>query len=632
MAVAHRDTPAVLRKHGYSEIKKVGEGSFGKAILVRGQNGQQLICKMVDISRASKKEMEDAVKEGKLLASLSHPYIVHYRESFSDSGWFCILMDFCECGDLSKEIAKFKKKGSPIPENQVMTWFVQCILALKYIHDRHILHRDLKPQNLFLCKDGGLQVGDFGVSKVLECTIAVARTQIGTPYYLAPELCQAKPYSTPCDMWSMGVILYEMGARKVPFDAASIPALVQNITSGRIPTLSVPGYSSHPGKLVSELLERDPKRRPGTDEILAKPEIQERVKLMMEEAEQREAQQNKDVPAAPKAAPQAAPQPAQIEGLHKEKAGKYSKDDLVEFYSKSHQGWLPAIITNVDDSGSILIDLKPNTWISCTEQASSVRSREAAVNAPSAAPRQASPLRGVGTPRSNSPAAGTPRLQRCPSSGTPRNQGGTDLPRPGSRGASPMHRSPSAGNIRPLSARGSAGSYKIGDLVEFWSNSHNDWLPAHVKNVDASGRIIIDLKPNTWISKDEQSTKVRPRAPAVVERPYSGRRPSQQGASPQLPRPPLHRSPSWGNNDNRAPSPAGRIGTPLRSQSPSSRGREMTPMRAASPSNRGGREMTPLRAPSPSGWRAPSPSGRGYRPPSGRASPLRVGGSHIAGM
>jgi len=89
MAVAHRDVNGLLRKHGYTEIKTVGQGSFGKAILVKSDVGDQLICKMVDISKASRKEMDEAVKEGKLLAELNHPYIVRYRENFTESGWLC---------------------------------------------------------------------------------------------------------------------------------------------------------------------------------------------------------------------------------------------------------------------------------------------------------------------------------------------------------------------------------------------------------------------------------------------------------------------------------------------------------------------------------------------------------------
>merc|ERR1719450_1449230 len=145
-------------------------------------------------------------------------------------------MDFCEGGDMTAQIEKARKLRKPIQEDQVMRWFTQAVLALKYIHEKHILHRDLKPQNFFLSKNV-LKMGDFGIAKVLSCTIAVARTQIGTPYYLSTELCQEKPYTWPSDIWSMGCILYELCALKVPFDAANISGLVQKICRGPTPVI-----------------------------------------------------------------------------------------------------------------------------------------------------------------------------------------------------------------------------------------------------------------------------------------------------------------------------------------------------------------------------------------------------------
>merc|ERR1719486_497884 len=112
-----------------------------------------------------------------------------------------------------------------IPEEQVLRWFTQAMLALKHCHEKHILHRDLKSGNFFLSKNDNLKMGDFGIAKVMECTAAVAQTQIGTPYYLSPEI------------WSMGVILFEMCARRVPFDANDLKGLISRITRDPIPQM-----------------------------------------------------------------------------------------------------------------------------------------------------------------------------------------------------------------------------------------------------------------------------------------------------------------------------------------------------------------------------------------------------------
>lgn len=473
-------------------------------------------------------------------------------------------------------------------------------------------------------------MGDFGIAKVLECTMACARTQIGTPYYLSPELCQERPYSSPADIWAMGCILFEMCALKVPFDADSIPKLVNNITKGKIPE-APKTYSTFMQQLVAEMLVRDPNKRPGCDEILLKPEIQAVVRSMVDEAEEKEG-----IDAGRNASPRAAPAP--IEGLYKDSAGNYKKDDPIQYLSTAHKSWLDGKIIDVAPNGWILIDLKPNTWIPTDLQATNVRPRGAmgVLNRAAADIRQNSPANRAASPmhqRAPSPAnraasrEGTPRCNPPWNGGPPSSRDGA----PGSRGASPLHRSPSGNNIaQPMTPRSAAGNHRVGDLIEFWSNSHKDWLPAQVTDTDANGRILIDLKPNTWISKDEQSQKVRPRrSGGAYERPSSGnRRPQlpQVGGSPQLPRPPLHRSPSWGAADNRAPSPAGRERTPLRAPSPS--GRAQTPVRAASPSGRNGSGRTP----SPQAGYCPGMYSNPNRPPRVAQSPLRVGGAAIAGQ
>lgn len=87
-------------------------------------------------------------------------------------------------------IAKQKEIGTGLPESTILGWFVQMALALKHVHERKILHRDLKTQNIFLTSKGEVKIGDFGIARVLQHTYDCANTAIGTPYYLSPEICQ----------------------------------------------------------------------------------------------------------------------------------------------------------------------------------------------------------------------------------------------------------------------------------------------------------------------------------------------------------------------------------------------------------------------------------------------------------
>ncbi|XP_033369359.1 serine/threonine-protein kinase Nek1 isoform X4 [Parus major] len=263
----------------YIKVRKIGEGSFGKAILVKAkENGQHYVIKEINISKMSNKEREESRREVAVLANMKHPNIVLYRESFEENGCLYIVMDYCEGGDLFKKINA--QKGIPFSEDQILDWFVQICLALKHIHDRKILHRDIKSQNIFLTKDGTIQLGDFGIARVLNSTAELARTCIGTPYYLSPEICQNKPYNNKSDIWALGCVLYEMCTLKHAFEAGNMKNLVLKIISGPFPPVSM-HYSYDLRNLLSQLFKRNPRNRPSVNSILEKNFIAKRVEKFL---------------------------------------------------------------------------------------------------------------------------------------------------------------------------------------------------------------------------------------------------------------------------------------------------------------------------------------------------------------
>jgi NIMA (never in mitosis gene a)-related kinase len=144
---------------------------------------------VINVSHMTPKELGDAKQECTLLSQLTHPNIVEYREHFVANGELCIVMAFAEGGDLYSKIQS--QRGRLFSEDEVCNYFVQILLAMKHVHARRILHRDLKSQNIFLT--GGqklIKLGDFGIAKVLQNSMACARTAIGTPYARGnPSLC-----------------------------------------------------------------------------------------------------------------------------------------------------------------------------------------------------------------------------------------------------------------------------------------------------------------------------------------------------------------------------------------------------------------------------------------------------------
>ncbi|XP_029563378.1 serine/threonine-protein kinase Nek1 isoform X4 [Salmo trutta] len=259
----------------YEKVRKIGEGSFGKAILVKSrEDGKQYVIKEIGISRMSSKERQESRKEVAVLANMSHPNIVQYKESFEECGCLYIVMDYCEGGDLFKTINS--QNGVQFPEEQILDWLVQICLALKHVHDRKILHRDIKSQNIFLTKDGTIQLGDFGIARVLNSTVELARTCIGTPYYLSPEICENKPYNNKSDVWALGCVLYEMCTLKHAFEAGNMKNLVLKIIRGSYPPVSI-HYSQDLRSLMGQLFRRNPRERPSVSSILDKPFLSHRI-------------------------------------------------------------------------------------------------------------------------------------------------------------------------------------------------------------------------------------------------------------------------------------------------------------------------------------------------------------------
>ncbi|XP_045884126.1 serine/threonine-protein kinase Nek5 isoform X1 [Meles meles] len=200
---------------------------------------------------------------------MKHPNIVTFFSSFQENNRLFIVMEYCDGGDLMRRIRR--QRGMLFSEDQILSWFVQISLGLKYIHDRKILHRDIKAQNVFLSKNGMVaKLGDFGVARVLNNSMELARTCVGTPYYLSPEICQNKPYNNKTDIWSLGCVLYELCALKHPFEGNNLHQLVLKICQAHF--APIPTTFSHDLQaLIAQLFEVSPRDRPSINSILKTP-------------------------------------------------------------------------------------------------------------------------------------------------------------------------------------------------------------------------------------------------------------------------------------------------------------------------------------------------------------------------
>ncbi|NWZ62240.1 NEK5 kinase, partial [Acrocephalus arundinaceus] len=263
----------------YEIIKQIGEGSFGKIFLAKGKmDNEPCVIKEINLTKMPVKEKEASEKEVILLAKMKHANIVTFYASLQEKNKLYIVMEYCDGGDLMKRINM--QHGVLFDEDQILSWFVQISLGLKHIHDKKILHRDVKAQNVFLSNNGKVaKLGDFGIARQLNSTTEFAHTCVGTPYYLSPEICENRPYNNKTDIWSLGCVLYELCALKHPvstFQGNSLHELVLKICRGRFQPVS-PNYSYDLRILISQLFKTSPRDRPSINSILRKPFLQKLV-------------------------------------------------------------------------------------------------------------------------------------------------------------------------------------------------------------------------------------------------------------------------------------------------------------------------------------------------------------------
>lgn len=239
------------------------------------------VIKQIVISKMSEKERIETLKEAQILQIFNHPNIVRFRESYkTKKGHLCIVMDYADGGDLAKAIED--QRGRYFNESQILDWFTQICLGMKHVHDRKILHRDIKCQNVFLTKQGIIKLGDFGIARVLRHTYDVSRSMVGTPYYLSPEIIEGRPYSFKSDIWSLGVMLYEMCALKPPFEGMNMHFLAMHIVRGKFQQIPL-HFSRELRSLVNRMLTIDVSKRPSINQILGEPFIAVRIKKFLEQ-------------------------------------------------------------------------------------------------------------------------------------------------------------------------------------------------------------------------------------------------------------------------------------------------------------------------------------------------------------
>ena len=282
----------------FQTIKKLGEGTNGQVFLIKSKKTQKEYALKAIKTKNLKKPLIKKIKDEVYnLKKLDHPNIISFKcafESNEKTELLNIITEFADNGDLEIKINENHKKKIYFDENQLLDWLIQSCLALNYLHGNNIMHRNIKPSNIFLMKNNTIKLGDFGVSKNMSNFIRT-KTIIGTPLYIAPELIENKEYSFEVDIWSLGVTFCHLMTLEFPFEGRNTEKLNENILkknkNKKILNKEKNNYNENILKnyskefiyLIEELMSINPKERPTAKQILEKNIISERMKSYLKE-------------------------------------------------------------------------------------------------------------------------------------------------------------------------------------------------------------------------------------------------------------------------------------------------------------------------------------------------------------
>lgn len=237
--------------------KRIGKGAFSTIYKGYHKRTKETVA-IKEISLDILNKYESALRrETNIMKKLNHSNIVKLHETIIDDKTenVYLIMDFYKRGDFSK----FLKKR-PLKEKYALKYLKQIVDGLKYLMENQIIHRDLKPQNILMSDVGTLKIADFGFARYFEDDVMI-QTVCGSPMWMAPEIIKNKQYNIKSDLWSIGVIFFQMLTGKTPFQANNILDLIKKIEKSSINIPNNIHLTQGCKELLLGLLEKDPDKR-----------------------------------------------------------------------------------------------------------------------------------------------------------------------------------------------------------------------------------------------------------------------------------------------------------------------------------------------------------------------------------
>ena len=213
----------------YVLLDLIGEGAFGKVYRAQRKCTNQIVAiKKIGKKKKQEKELKNLRQEIEILRKLYHENVIQLLDSFETNTEICLVTELAQ-GQLYEILEEDKK----LPETEIKFIARQLVAGLFYLHNNNIIHRDIKPQNVLISANGIIKICDFGFARAIESK-AMITSMKGTPLYMAPELLREYPYNQKADLWSLGVIMYELFVGQPPFYTNSFPTLMNKIMNETI--------------------------------------------------------------------------------------------------------------------------------------------------------------------------------------------------------------------------------------------------------------------------------------------------------------------------------------------------------------------------------------------------------------
>ncbi|XP_048853939.1 serine/threonine-protein kinase MARK2-like isoform X10 [Brienomyrus brachyistius] len=247
----------------YRLLKTIGKGNFAKVKLARHVlTGKEVAVKIIDKTQMNSSSLQKLFREVRIMKLLNHPNIVKLFEVIETEKTLYLVMEYASGG----EVFDYLVAHGRMKEKEARAKFRQIVSAVQYCHQKYIVHRDLKAENLLLDADMNIKIADFGFSN--EFTLGnKLDTFCGSPPYAAPELFQGKKYDGPeVDVWSLGVILYTLVSGSLPFDGQNLKELRERVLRGKY---RIPFYmSTDCENLLKKFLILNPSKRGSLEQIM----------------------------------------------------------------------------------------------------------------------------------------------------------------------------------------------------------------------------------------------------------------------------------------------------------------------------------------------------------------------------